>query len=357
MLSCAGRNARTVNLLRTIYFDRPEWTPCTVSLMPATWIKHRQHLEEIVLAHPRLFPGYEKGDRDFDAVSDPLYEPGRRVDCWGCTWENVARGLSSYVAGHPLLDWEALESWAPPDPMEDDFFGPRRDWEEVRRGFERAKERGDLATAGPLPHGFFYMRLFYLRGFENFMLDLATDDPRAHRLIAIVRDYNAAVVGRCLELGAEYMHFGDDLGLQKSLPMSPEMWRRFIKPAYEAILGQCRDRDVPVYLHTDGHILEIIPDLIEVGVKVLNPQIGANGVDGLREFALGKVAMNVDLDRQSFPFFTPSEIEDHIRDVGEALRLPEGGRMLHAESEPDVPLENIETICRTLEEGCNPPAG
>ncbi len=355
MLSYAGRNRSTTNLLRTIYFDRPGWTPCSVSLMPATWMKYREDLEELVLAHPRIFPGFEKGRKDFDAVSDPLYEPGRRLDRWGCAWENVERGLSSYVASHPLADWDAFESWTPPDPIKDDFLGPRRDWEEVRADLRRAKERGGLAAAGPLPHGFMYMRLYYLRGFENFMMDLATDDPRVGRLIAVVRDYNVAVVGRCLELGAEYVHFGDDLGLQEALPMSPKMWRRFIKPAYEAILGQCRDRGVPVYLHTDGHVLEIIPDLIEVGVRVLNPQIGANGVQGLREAALGKVAMDVDLDRQSFPFFSPSEVEDHIREVHHGLHLPQGGLMLHAECEPDVPLKNIQAICRTLEEVCGPP--
>ncbi len=354
MLSYAGKNAGAVNLLKTIYFDNPRWIPCFVSLMPATWMKHREVLEEIVLAHPKIFPGYRKGEKDFDAVSNPLYELGRHVDCWGCVWENIERGLDSMVVEHPLADWEAFDSWAPPDPAEDDLFGPRRDPEDLRRGFERAKERGDLASCGPLPHGFMYMYLYYLRGFENLMMDLALDDPRLHGLIAVVRDYNAAVVGRCLDLGAEYMHFGDDLGLQRSLPISPEMWRRFIKPAYEAITGQCRDRDVPVYLHTDGHILEIIPDLIEVGVRVLNPQIGANGIEGLKEF-VGRLAMNVDLDRQLFPFFTPSEVEAHIREVHHALGLPEGGLMLHAECEPDVPLENVEAICRTLEEVCNLP--
>jgi len=54
MLSYAGRNRYTVNFLKTLYFDNPEWTICRVGLMPATWMRHREQLEELVLAHERL---------------------------------------------------------------------------------------------------------------------------------------------------------------------------------------------------------------------------------------------------------------------------------------------------------------
>lgn len=355
MIGYEGRNARTVNQLKVIQFDHPEWTPCGVGLMPGTWMRHREALAEIVLAHPRLFPGHEEGSEDFDHINDPLYEPGERTDSWGITWRNVERGLSSLVVGHPLEDWAAFETWRPPEPLRDAAFGPQPEWRKVAERLERAKERGGLASAGPFRHGFFYMTLYYLRGFENFMMDLAADEGRIHELTAIVERYNVTLIDKHLDLGAEYMSFGDDLGMQDSLPMSPAMWRKFIKPSYEAMLGRCRDRGVPVYFHTDGHVLEIIPDLVEAGVRVLNPQIGANGIEGLKDAAKGRVAMEVDLDRQLFPFATPTEIEDHIGEVYEGLFLKEGGLMLFAEIEPDVPLENVEAVCRTLEKLCNPP--
>jgi uroporphyrinogen decarboxylase len=200
-----------------------------------------------------------------------------------------------------------------------------------------------------------YMQLFYLRGFENLMMDLATGEPQLVDLIRMVEDYNTVVVRKYLDLGAEYVHFGDDLGMQTALPMSPAMWRKFIKPSYGRMFRPCREAGVPIYLHTDGHILEIIPDLIEVGVRVLNPQIRANGLEGLQEMAKGKVAIDQDLDRQLFPFATPSQIEDHIGEVFEGLYMPEGGLMLFAECEPDVPLENIDLICTALEGVCNLP--
>ena len=353
-ISYAGRDRATVNFLKTIYFDTPEWTPCSVSLLPATWIKYREQLEEIVLAHPRLFPDFRAGSKDYDDIPDPLYELGRRTDCWGTVWDNVDRGLSSYPEGYPLEDWSALGAYEPPDPLVDDVFGSR-DWESERERMDRARRRGGLASGGGLQHGFMYMRLFYLRGFENLMIDLATEEPRLPRLISIVEHYNSVVIQKYVELGAEYMSFGDDLGLQDALPMSPAMWRRTIKPSYERMLRPCREADIPVSLHTDGHVLEIIPDLVEAGVRLLNPQIRANGLEGLRRVARGRVALNQDLDRQLFPFATPSQIEDHIGQVHDALYLAEGGLMLIAECAPDVPLDNIDAICRALEKYCQPP--
>jgi uroporphyrinogen decarboxylase len=354
MISHRGRSGHTHNYLKAITFDRPEWIPCRVRLMSATWIKYREELERLVLDHPRVFPGYERGSRDFDRIDDPLYELGRHTDCWGTVWNNVKRGLDSHPVEFPLEHWTAWDSYVRPDPLKDDMWGPR-DWEQAKRSLEEARRQGNIAIGASLPHGFMYMRLFYLRRFENLMIDMATEDRRLWQVIQMVEAYNSVVIDKLLSLGAELMLFGDDLGLQRSLPMSPAMWRKYIKPSYERMLRPCQEAGVPVYLHTDGHILDVVADLIEVGVRVLNPQFRANGLAGLKETAKGKVALDQDLDRQLFPFATPSEIEDHIGEVVEELNLPEGGLMLYAECGPDVPLENVDAICTALETICHPP--
>ena len=114
--------------------------------MPATWMKYREDLEEVVLAHPRTFPGYEKGSKDFDEITNPLYEYGQHTDCWGIVWDNIEQGLDSIPIVHPLEDWDALETYRPPNPMTDGQFGPRPDWAGVRREMAAAKQAGDLAT-------------------------------------------------------------------------------------------------------------------------------------------------------------------------------------------------------------------
>jgi uroporphyrinogen-III decarboxylase len=182
------------------------------------------------------------------------------------------------------------------------------------------------------------------------MTDFAEEPPELQMLIDVVLAHNL----RQLELRLQnergpLLYFGDDLGMQDRLPISPKKWRRYLKPCFARVYGRCHDAGLVVYMHTDGHILEIIPDLIECGVDVINPQIRANGLDKLAAICKGKVCVDLDLDRQAFPFFTPAECDAHIREAVETLGSPEGGLWLKAEIGPDVPLENIAAICDGLE--------
>jgi len=142
--------------------------------------------------------------------------------------------------------------------------------------------------------------------------------------------------------------FADDLGMQTSLPMRPEKWRRLLKPCFKRIYAPFRAAGHSIYMHTDGHIYEIMPDLAECGVGVINPQVRANGLDNLARVCRGKYCLDLDLDRQMFPFCSPQDIHDHVREAVEKLATPEGGLWLHAEIAPDVPLKNVEAICEAM---------
>jgi uroporphyrinogen decarboxylase len=306
------------NYFRTIEFRYPEWIICNVSLMPATWNKYREDLEDLVIRHPLIFGEQRKNPNRNYGDFGGTYREGTHTDNWGCVWKNISGGLEALVVEHPLSDWAKLDTFVPP-------------------------------TSGGLPHGFMYMRLYFLRGFENLMIDFAEDPPELHKLIDMVLNYNMSEVKKVLANKPKMVSFGDDLGNQTSLPMSPEHFRKYLKPCYKKIFGACRDTGAHVYLHSDGHILEIINDLVECGVTVINPQIRANTLDGLVKTCKGKVAVNLDLDRQLFPFCTPDEIDEHVREAVVKLGSKEGGLMLTAECEPDVPLENIEAVCQALE--------
>ena len=308
--------------MKAMNFEHPEFIPATVSLLPAAWMKYREKLDELVARHPVIFGPPSQTPRDYDAVVDPKYRAGERVDAWGCVWTNIADGMASIVTHHPVPTREHVRRLKPPE-----------------------KDEG-------LPHGFMYLRLADLRGFEELMIDFAEECPELQMLIDVVLEYNMRQLRNLLEANrgkGNLLHFGDDLGMQTSLPMSPEKWRKYIKPCFARMYGLCRQEGHPVYMHTDGHIHEIIPDLVECGVNIINPQIRANGLDNLARVCKGKVCVDLDLDRQMFPFCTPDEIDPHIREVVEALGAPEGGLMLKIECGPDVSLENIEALCTAAE--------
>lgn len=309
---------RDENYFRAITFDSPEWIPVVADIMPATWAKYRKALEEVVLAFPGVFGDYARGSKDFDAF-DGTYQEGEHVDAWGCVWKNVSAGLDGVVVRHPLPRREDVHTFAPPQ-----------------------------GHAG-LPHGFMFMRLYYLRGFEELMLDFAEEPPELQMLIDKVLAYNLCEVEYALREQPRILMFGDDLGNQDFLPIHPDKWNKYLKPCYARIFKKCKEAGTLVYLHSDGHIIEIIDSLIDCGVDVLNPQVGANGIDNLARVARGKLALHVDLDRQNFPFWAPAQIDEHVHEVVEKLYLPQGGLLLHAEFEPDVSLDNIVSICEALE--------
>jgi uroporphyrinogen decarboxylase len=306
---------------KALTFEHPEYIPIGVSILPAAWMKHREALDEIVVRHPILFGDHKEGDRDYDAVGG-TYMEGEHVDVWGCVWSNIKTGRESIVTGHPVPTREAVHSLNIPEP--------------------------DVG----FPHGFMYLRLADLRGFEELMLDFAEEPPELQMLIDTVLTYNlrqAEIRMRDTEGKGQIVYFGDDLGMQNSLPISPQKWRKYLKPCYAQIYKPFREAGYYVYMHTDGHIIEIVPDLIDCGVNVVNPQIRANGLDDLAAVCKGKVCVDLDLDRQLFPFCTPKEIDVHVRQAVEKLGSPEGGLWLKAEVADDVPLENVEAICAALE--------
>lgn len=306
------------NYFRAVEFRHPEWIPIRMSLLPGTWRKYRQALEEVVLAHPLVFGECEPGGRDFDAL-EGTYRAGEHTDEWGCLWRNIEPGMDGQVVGHPLQDRALIRSFEPPP---------------AGSGFG---------------HGFLFQRLYYLRGFENLMLDFAEEPPELGVLIQKVLGYILGEVPSLLAEKPRTLYFGDDLGNQQRLPIRPEVFRKYLKPCYAKVYGACRAARTHVYMHSDGHILEIIPDLVECGVSVINPQVRANTLDGLAAVCKGKVCVDLDLDRQLFPFATPRQTDAHVRESVEKLSLPQGGLMLVAECAPDVPLQIIEAICEALE--------
>jgi hypothetical protein len=306
---------------RAMSFDHPDYIPVAVSLLPATWVKHREALDALVARHPIIFGEQPQHQRDYEAMIGGTFAAGEHPDEWGCVWHNIEPGLEAYVRVHAAPARADVHRLRAPEP-----------------------------TAG-FPHGFMYLRLQYLRGFEELMVDFAEEPPELGMLIGIVLEHNLAKLELTLAgmTPPALVTFGDDLGMQRGLPMGPAKWRKYLKPCFTAIFGRCRDAGFKVFLHSDGCIWQIIPDLIECGVNVINPQFRANGLDNLVATCKGKVCVNLDLDRQLFPFATPAQIDAHVRAAVEALGMPEGGLWLGAECAPDVPLENIEAICCALE--------
>ena len=336
------------NWMRAVEFRRPEWIPIWADFAPVAWRTHRERLEEIVLRHPMIFRGYRAGWRDFDAAYDVGNRQGELYrDNWGCVWDNIHGGIEGQVVGHPLADWDALKDYQPPDPRK---FSERGtvDWAKITAQFAEAKAIGENCWGNGER---LFDRLYFLRGFENLMMDIATDDPHLPRLIEMLTAHELQLIDLNLAAGANIISFHTDIGTQNALMISPAQFRRHIKPMFKTLFQRCRQGGAHVALSSDGCLLEIVNDLIECGISTHDPQLRANTIDGIARAYKGKVCANVDLDRQMFPFCKPDDIRRQVEEVVRKVGSPDGGLMLCGLVWDEItPLANIEALCAALEE-------
>ena len=189
-----------------------------------------------------------------------------------------------------------------------------------------------------------------LRGYEQFMVDLLTDEALARAILDRLHAVYLERARRFLEAMADWtdiVFFTDDLGTQQGPLVSPELYRRAIKPYWAELIGLVRKRGKKVLMHACGAVADFIPDLIDIGVDALNPvQITAAGMaperlkrDFGRDIAFwgGGVSTQGVLDAAG-----PEAIRDEVRRNVEIL-APGGGfvfTQVH-NIQADVPPENI----------------
>lgn len=162
------------NYRRNATFQGPQWIPTGFHISDASWDQLRQDLEGVLALHPTLFPDFVPGRRDYGHFE---FGPGQTAgsdytDAWGCVWRAGINGLEGVVVGSPLADLGALPTYQVPDPALQWDREPAN-WQKARRDVEEARAHGRVAR-GAVPHGFLFLRLSYLRGFENLMLDMAS---------------------------------------------------------------------------------------------------------------------------------------------------------------------------------------
>jgi len=341
------------NWLRTVEFRYPEWIPCSMGFSLLTWKTLGEELKKLCLDHPKIFPDFDPDNAQYDEMP-VVYRRGEYFcDNWGCVWYNQQEGLEGQVVGHPLADWKALETYQMPDPLiwEERSSTPI-DWAKIESDIQERKRKGELVACFG---GRLFDRLYFLRGWENLMLDFGLEPPELGRLIQMLEENVMRTVNRYLQIGVDAVSFHTDFGSQKALMISPASFRKYLKPMFSRIFQTIRQAGAHVYLSSDGRVVEVVDDLIACGVSVHDPQLRANTLEGIVKAYKGRLCANVDLDRQGFAFMTPAEIRAQIKQVVDAMATPEGGLMIAGSVwDASTPLRNIEAMCVAMEDYCFP---
>lgn len=295
----------------------------------------------------------ELEEEDYDSFYDP----------YGIKWSMPKDGGFFYdMVEHPLEDADNpkdIEHYDWPDPRNQLVLDSIKDQISEAKGTGRAIALE--ANIGGLGAGIFEMG-FWLRGYKNFYLDLARGG-----------DLLEALMDKLMELRIEYWDFvleevgesvdiaieADDLGTQEDVMISPSSYRDFIRPRHKRVFEFIKDKapePIFVFLHSDGAIYDLIPDLIEAGVDILNPvQVNAEGMkpEKLKEKFGGELVFwggGVD-SQTTLPQGTSDEVREEV-----SLRidqLAQGGGFIFApihNIQADVPRENIETLIEAFNE-------
>jgi uroporphyrinogen decarboxylase len=275
------------------------------------------------------------------------------VDEWGMRRQRTE--LYWELVEHPLADANAedLRYYPWPDPHD-----PRRVAglaEEARRLYQET----DYALVADFLGGGVFEQALWMRGFERFMIDLVSDEPFATALLDTLLELYIEFYAVYLEAVGRYVQIvalGDDLGMQTGPLISPQLYRRLIKPRHKELYDFIHSRtDANILHHTCGSVFPLVQDLIDVGVDILNPiQTSARGMDPAalkREFGQ-QLVFHGGMDVQHIlPFATPQRVREEVRRM--VVTLGEGGGYIFAPShniQADVPPQNILAIYEAAQE-------
>jgi len=257
---------------------------------------------------------------------------------------------------HPLKDKhniDSLHEYKWPSYSKDDLEYLSTCSEAVRSNSERAI----VVSLGKEIYASLFESGQFLRGPEQFFIDLV-----------MRKDYVSYLLDHCVENfkknfdklkeavgdNVDILKLTDDFGAQDRLLISPKMFRELFKPRWKEIISYIKmNSNYKVFFHSDGAIYDIIPDLIEIGVDILNPiQLNAKGMDVTRlkkEFGKELTFWGAGIDTQRLPFMGLQEIEEHIKKVIDVF-APGGGFVFSTihNIQPETPPDKIIKIFETV---------
>jgi len=320
---------------RSIEFDHPDRVPRDLWTLPIAGL---QNGEEAVAALARRWP-VDFGCPD---LPNPALEAlrsgsacsiGRYRDEWGCVADNIQEGVVGEVKEPLIKEWDDLDKLRVPVEALD------FDRDAVNR-YCRADDRFQISDRASVR---VFERMQFLRGSENLFMDLAEEPSELLVLRDRIHQFNCDYVEAWSKTDVDAIVLMDDWGSQISILISPAQWRRLFKPCYAEYCRIARENGKKIVMHSDGHIIEIYDDLIEIGVNAINSQIFCMDIAELGRRFAGRITFWGEVDRQHLlPFGTPDEVRAAVRRVIDSLYRPEGGVIAQLELGAGAKIENAD---------------
>ncbi len=336
--------------------QEPDAVPVDFSANP--WVLRRLWTTFKVDDHRSLLDALGADIVDLRGVVDPTYRgpiPWRRTvagdvheNIWGMRTRisQTATGPEEMYCEFPLRhvqDPDELEHY--PWPSVDWF-----DFSDFAGRLEPWRDRAIMASGASI-----WQHPSFLRGLDELLMDVATGSPTGGALLDRFTDFYVTYFDRMFAAapGAiDILRIADDLGMQDRLLLSPSAIRQHLIPRIARLVDMAHAHGVKVMFHSCGSIRPIIPDLVDIGIDILDPiQVAARDMDPTvlkRDFG-DRVCFHGAIDTQYLlPQGTPGQVAETVRQM--INTLGRGGGYIVAPShvlQMDVPLENIRALYET----------
>ncbi|HVP17644.1 MAG TPA: uroporphyrinogen decarboxylase family protein [Spirochaetia bacterium] len=347
------------NFLRLVSGKTPAWVPFTMDIGGSegfTTAVQKRFEEETGAEDPAEYFDYDLRvvslHRGFGGTNPRRWHPeapaSTEFDEWGIGhWAGGAR--DTYERMFPPLagldSVEAVNSF--PEPIVDVGDTP----EKVRALHDRGYPV--IGYAGSI-----YEWSWWLRGMEQFMVDLLADPAYASAVIARVAGFTRRLALATAAAGIDVLSFYDDAGSQAGMQISPELWRSFVKPAWKGVLDAVRLRhpSTVFFLHSCGNIEAIVPDIVELGFHILHPiQPECMDAPALKRTWGHRIIPCATLGAQrTLSLSTAEEVRLETLRVMDVMAWD--GRAIVCPSnriQPETPWENIVAFARTARDHAN----
>jgi len=274
-------------------------------------------------------------------------EEGIRYDHWGIGWDTkLTEGFLIRI--RPLEKSPTLKDYNFPNPKEPYLFNSLK---------EAIEKYGDEYFI-LLDQGWtLFERAHCLRGFENLLMDFTLNKKFVEKLLDRITEYAVSMAKEAIKLGVDGGYTGDDFGGQNGLLFSPKLWKKLFKPRYKEIWGVFKKANLPVFHHSCGDIRVILPDMLEIGLDVLNPvQPQAMPIEELaKEYGRDLTFWGGISTQKTLPFGTEEEVEEEVL---RCIRIlgKNNGYIIGSSHDmtSDIPLENFDAFLNAIEKYNSP---
>jgi hypothetical protein len=271
----------------TLEFRSPPRVPRQLWVLPWAGIHHPSELSRILTRFPDDIETCPSFFRVEPRTMGAEHRPGTFIDEWGCVFENRQEGIIGEVKEPMVREWKDAERVRPPVERLSVDTGRVDD-------FCRGSGRFVLAGSKARP----FEQIQFLRKPENLFMDLADPPDELFRLIERVHGFFKEELELWASTEVDALFFADDWGSQRSLLISPALWRRLFKPLYREYIDIAHRNGKYAFMHTDGFITDIFPDLVEIGLDAVNAQLFCMDIEDLGRRFGGRITFWGEVDRQ-----------------------------------------------------------